>query len=109
MSTDTDYDFLFKLVIVGDSNVGKTQILSRFIDDQFVINSKPTVGVQFGTKTIKVGNVAVKNQIWDTAGQEKFRALTCAYYRGAIGAIVVFDLSKYSTFQHIERWLREVR
>lgn len=109
MSTDTDYDFLFKLVIVGDSNVGKTQILSRFIDDQFVINSKPTVGVQFGTKTINVGNVSVKNQIWDTAGQEKFRALTCAYYRGAIGAIVVFDLTKYPTFQHIERWLREVR
>lgn len=66
---DDDYDFLFKVVIVGDSNVGKTQILSRFITNQFTLDSKPTVGVEFGMKTIKVGDVLVKNQIWDTAGQ----------------------------------------
>lgn len=69
MPVEEDYDFLFKTVIVGDSNVGKTQILSRFIDNQFSLDSKPTVGVEFGTKTIKVGENWVKNQIWDTAGQ----------------------------------------
>lgn len=109
MPIEEDYDFLFKTVIVGDSNVGKTQILSRFMNDQFTHDSKPTVGVEFGTKTIKVGEVWVKNQIWDTAGQEKFRALTSAYYRGAVGAIIVFDLSKNVTFQHVEQWIKEVK
>ena len=69
MPIEEDYDFLFKTVIVGDTNVGKTQILSRFLENQFTVESKPTVGVQFGTKTIQVGEVWVKNQIWDTAGQ----------------------------------------
>ena len=69
MPIEEDYDFLFKTVIVGDTNVGKTQILSRFLENQFTVESKPTVGVQFGTKSIQVGEIWIKNQIWDTAGQ----------------------------------------
>lgn len=69
MSNNDDYDFLFKCVLVGDSHVGKTQILSRYIDNYFVEDSKPTVGVEFATKTITVDNKSIKNQIWDTAGQ----------------------------------------
>jgi Ras-related protein Rab-11A len=100
---------LFKTVIVGDSSVGKTQMLSRFVDNEFSTNSKPTIGVEFGTKTIAVGKSLVKNQIWDTAGQDKYKALTCSYYRGAVGAIVVFDLSRAITFEHVQTWINEVR
>jgi Ras-related protein Rab-11A len=93
-----DYDLLFKLVLIGDSGVGKSNILSRVIRDEFHIDSKSTIGVEFGTKTLTYDTKTIKNQIWDTAGQERYRAITSAYYRGAMGCFLVFDISRRSTF-----------
>ncbi|MCL4124544.1 UNVERIFIED_CONTAM: hypothetical protein GTU68_045696, partial [Idotea baltica] len=95
---------LFKIVIIGDSGVGKTNLLSRFVDGTFSIDSRPTIGVEFATKTTSIEDKTIKNQIWDTAGQERFRAITNAYYRGAQGAIIVYDLTKQRTFENIAKW-----
>lgn len=109
MTKEEEFDYLFKIVIIGDSGVGKTNLLSRFVDGTFSIDSKPTIGVEFATKTHNIDGKIIKNQIWDTAGQERFRAITNAYYRGAQGAVVVYDLTKSRTFDHIEKWLAELR
>ena len=95
--------------MIGDSGVGKTNLLSRFVDGTFTMDSKPTIGVEFATKTLTIDNKTVKNQIWDTAGQERFRAITNAYYRGAVGAIIVYDLTKSKTFQNIQKWYAELK
>jgi len=105
-----DFDYLFKLVLIGDSGVGKSNLLSRFTRGTFDLDNKSTIGVEFATKSIKIDNkVVVKAQIWDTAGQERYRAITSAYYRGAVGALLVFDISKHETFKNCERWLSELR
>lgn len=109
MSKEEEFDYLFKVVIIGDSGVGKTNLLSRFVDDAFSMDSKPTIGVEFATKTLTIDSKLIKNQIWDTAGQERFRAITNAYYRGAQGAIIVYDLTKSKTFDNISKWLGELR
>ena len=92
-----------------DSGVGKSNILSRFKDNKFIQESKPTIGVEFETKTIKLEGVTIKNQIWDTAGQERFRAITNAYYRGAVGALIVYDITKANSFESVKKWLSELR
>lgn len=92
--SDDDYDYLFKIVLIGDSGVGKTNLLSRFTKDEFNLESKPTIGVEFATKTLTVEGQHIKAQIWDTAGQERYRAITNAYYRGALGALTVYDITK---------------
>lgn len=102
-------DYVFKIVLIGDSAVGKSQLLSRFARDEFSLDSKATIGVEFQTKTIVVDHKTVKAQIWDTAGQERYRAVTSAYYRGAVGAMLVFDITKHQSFEHIARWLEELR
>jgi len=107
MSED-EYDFLFKVVLIGDSGVGKSNLLSRFTRNEFVVESKSTIGVEFATRTLQVEGKAIKAQIWDTAGQEKYRAITSAYYRGAVGALLVYDISRMPTFEHLERWLQEL-
>lgn len=89
-----------------DSGVGKSNILSRFKDNKFTQESKPTIGVEFETKTINIDNLTIKTQIWDTAGQERFRAITNAYYKGAVGAIVVYDITKSKSFDNVKRWLQ---
>lgn len=104
-----DPDFLLKIVLIGDSGVGKTNFLSRFARDQFNPDSKPTIGVEFATKTIEVEGKTVKAQIWDTAGQERYRAITSAYYRGAIGALLLYDITASLTFTSLSRWLQELR
>ncbi|OIR57958.1 MAG: GTPase Rab11/YPT3, small G protein superfamily [Amphiamblys sp. WSBS2006] len=104
-----EYDYLFKMVLVGDSGVGKTNLLSRFTRDEFTMDSKSTIGVEFATKTVKVGDKTVKAQIWDTAGQERYRAITSAYYRGAVGALVVYDITSEESFKNVDLWLRELR
>jgi small GTP-binding protein len=109
MSREEEFDFLFKIVIIGDSGVGKTNLLSKFVDDTFLMDSKPTIGVEFATKTLHIENKTIKNQIWDTAGQERFRAITNAYYRGAHGAIIAYDLTKYKTFENVNKWLAELK
>jgi len=83
--------------------------LTRFTRNEFNLESKSTIGVEFATKTIKIDAKWIKAQIWDTAGQERYRAITSAYYRGAVGALLVYDISKHPTFENVERWLRELR
>ena len=102
-------DFLLKIVLIGDSGVGKTNLLSRFARDQFNPDSKSTIGVEFATKTLDIEGKTVKAQIWDTAGQERYRAITSAYYRGAIGALLLYDITASLTFNSLTRWLQELR
>uniref|UniRef100_A0A1J3I4X0 Ras-related protein RABA4b n=1 Tax=Noccaea caerulescens TaxID=107243 RepID=A0A1J3I4X0_NOCCA len=102
-------DYVFKVVLIGDSAVGKSQLLARFARDEFSMDSKATIGVEFQTRTLVIEEKSVKAQIWDTAGQERYRAVTSAYYRGAVGAMLVYDITKRETFDHIPRWLEELR
>ncbi|OIW17893.1 hypothetical protein TanjilG_19862 [Lupinus angustifolius] len=95
--------------IESDSVVGKSQILARFLRNEFILDSKSTIGVEFQTRTLIIDHKSVKAQIWDTAGQERYRAITSAYYRGAVGAMLVYDITKRQTFDHIPRWLEELR
>ncbi|CAE7278129.1 YPT1 [Symbiodinium natans] len=103
-----DYDHLFKLVLIGDSGTGKSCLLLRFADDAFTDSYITTIGVDFRFKTIPVEQKTVKLQIWDTAGQERFRTITSAYYRGADGIILVYDICDRESFAHVEDWLNEV-
>ncbi|CAN0259368.1 unnamed protein product, partial [Ectocarpus sp. 13 AM-2016] len=97
------------VVLIGDSGVGKSNLLSRFTRNEFNLESKSTIGVEFATKSIQTEGKTIKAQIWDTAGQERYRAITSAYYRGAVGALLVYDISKHVTFENVERWLKELR
>ncbi|XP_010562406.1 PREDICTED: ras-related protein Rab-25 isoform X1 [Haliaeetus leucocephalus] len=107
-NTEEDYNFVFKVVLIGESGVGKTNLLSRFTRNEFNHDSRTTIGVEFSTRTILVGDAVVKAQIWDTAGLERYRAITSAYYRGAVGALVVFDITKHQTYNVVDRWLKEL-
>ncbi|KAK9696862.1 hypothetical protein RND81_08G001900 [Saponaria officinalis] len=106
---EDDYDYLFKLVLIGDSGVGKSNLLSRFTKNEFSLESKSTIGVEFATRSLNVEGKVIKAQIWDTAGQERYRAITSAYYRGAVGALLVYDVTRHATFENAERWLKELR
>lgn len=106
---ENDYDHLFKIVLIGDSGVGKSNLLSRFTKNEFNLDSRSTIGVEFATKTIETEGRRIKAQIWDTAGQERYRAITAAYYRGAVGALVVYDITNKASFTNCERWLQELR
>ncbi len=103
-----EYDYLFKLIIVGDSNVGKTNIMSKYIRDQFNFNSKSTIGVEFGTKILTIDNKKIKAQIWDTAGQERYKSITSAYYKGAKGALIVYDITNKFTFESVDKWVQDL-
>ncbi|KAI9477927.1 MAG: GTP-binding protein [Benjaminiella poitrasii] len=109
MLSDDEYDYLFKLVLIGDSGVGKSNLLSRFTTNEFSLESKSTIGVEFATKNIEIEKQSIKAQIWDTSGQERYRAITGAYYRGAVGALVVYDITRRNSFQNISHWLKELR
>ncbi|PAA63572.1 hypothetical protein BOX15_Mlig024914g3, partial [Macrostomum lignano] len=91
------------------SGVGKSNLLSRFTRNEFNLESKSTIGVEFATRSIQVDGKVIKSQIWDTAGQERYRAITSAYYRGAVGALLVYDIAKHQSYENCERWLRELR
>ncbi|NP_001148694.1 Ras-related protein RGP2 [Zea mays] len=106
---DHEYSYLFKMVLIGDSGVGKSNILSRFTRNHFSLDSKSTIGVEFATKSLQMDGKTIKAQIWDTAGQERYRAITSAYYRGAVGALLVYDITKRQSFDNVHRWLRELR
>ncbi|KAH7549397.1 hypothetical protein ACOSP7_025841 [Xanthoceras sorbifolium] len=108
-SYDEECDYLFKAVMIGDSGVGKSNLLSRFAKDEFRFDSKPTIGVEFAYRNIKIADKIIKAQIWDTAGQERFRAITSSYYRGALGALLVYDITRRATFGNIKKWLKELR
>ncbi|KAJ6363740.1 hypothetical protein OIU77_029502 [Salix suchowensis] len=102
-------DYLFKIVLIGDSAVGKSNLLARFARNEFYPSSKSTIGVEFQTQKMDINGKEIKAQIWDTAGQERFRAVTSAYYRGAVGALLVYDISRRQTFDSIGRWLNELQ
>jgi len=101
------YKFLFKYIIVGDTAVGKSCLLLQFTDKRFQPQHDLTIGVEFGSRTINIDSNQVKLQIWDTAGQEKFRSITRSYYRGAAGALLVYDITRRETFEHLSSWLED--
>eukprot|EP01129_Flabellula_baltica_P005503 TRINITY_DN19_c1_g1_i1.p1 TRINITY_DN19_c1_g1~~TRINITY_DN19_c1_g1_i1.p1 ORF type:complete len:202 (+),score=46.52 TRINITY_DN19_c1_g1_i1:48-653(+) len=107
-ATDDENFYLFKILVIGDSSVGKSSLLLRFADGDFNSNFLSTIGVDFKLKTIEVGNSPVKLQIWDTAGQERFRNITRSYYRGAHGIMLVYDVTNEESFANIDYWLKEV-
>jgi Ras-related protein Rab-1A len=103
-----DYDFLFKILLIGDSGVGKSCLLLRFTDDSYTDSYISTIGVDFKIRTHEIDGKKVKLQIWDTAGQERFRTITTSYYRGAHGIIVVYDITDRDSFDNIKEWLKEI-
>ncbi|KAK7096118.1 ras-related protein Rab-11B-like [Littorina saxatilis] len=108
-NVDDQYDYIWKVVLVGDSGVGKTNLLSRFTRNEFNAESKSTIGVEFATRNVNIKGKMVRAQIWDTAGQERYRAITSVYYRGAVGALVVYDITKSQTFHNLDKWLEELK
>ena len=103
----TDYDYVFKVLLIGDSGVGKSSLLMRFSDDVFTGNFLPTIGVDFKIRTIQAEGSVVKLQMWDTAGQEKFKTIVSAYYKGAHGIILVYDITDRRSFMDLQSWLDE--
>lgn len=109
MSTmNPEYDYLFKLLLIGDSGVGKSCLLLRFADDTYTESYISTIGVDFKIRTIELDKKTIKLQIWDTAGQERFRTITSSYYRGAHGIIVVYDCTDQDSFNNVKQWLEEI-
>ena len=104
-----DYDYMFKIVLIGDSNVGKSCLLIRFADDCFTENYITTIGVDFRFRTLTVNKNTVKLQIWDTAGQERYRTITNAYYRGSDGILLVADATNKKSLENIPEWLSEIQ
>jgi small GTP-binding protein len=103
------FDYSLKVVVVGDSGVGKTCLLIRFVRDVFDEDSQPTLGVEFLTKIVETQRHRIQLQLWDTAGQELFRAVTRGYYRGSAGALVLFDLTSRDTFENVTHWLQDIK
>jgi len=108
VQTNTEYDYLFKILLIGDSGCGKSMLLNRFVDNTFSDSFITTIGVDFKIKTIDLLGKKVKLQIWDTAGQERFRTITTAYYKGAQGIMVVFDLTNRDSYQNVMNWIQEI-
>lgn len=103
------YDYLFKFLVIGQANTGKSCLLHHFIESKFKEDSSHTIGVEFGSRIVNVGGKSVKLQIWDTAGQERFRSVTRSYYRGAAGALLVYDTTSRESFNTLSNWLNDAR
>jgi len=108
MSTTAEHDYFFKILLIGDSGVGKSCLLLRFADDSWTDSHISTIGVDFKIKTLNCDGKVIKLQIWDTAGQERFRTITSSYYRGAQGIILVFDCTDMESFNNVKQWLGEI-
>jgi small GTP-binding protein len=104
-----NFDYLFKFIVIGDESVGKTCLLLYFTDKRFRTSHQVTIGVEFGSRCVDIDGRQIKLQIWDTAGQDRFRCIVRSYYRGAAGALLVYDITKRATFEHIATWLSEAR
>lgn len=107
--SDETYDLIYKLVIIGDSGVGKTGIMNRYLHNTFNEHSKSTIGVEFGTKKTTIDNSVIRAQIWDTAGQEKYKSITSAYYKGAKAAVIVYDITNKLSFSNIDKWIGDIK
>ncbi|XP_077195949.1 ras-related protein Rab-19 isoform X2 [Paroedura picta] len=105
---DEAFDYLFKIILIGDSNVGKTCVVHRFKSGQYSVKQQNTIGVDFTVRSLEIDGKKVKIQVWDTAGQERFRTITQSYYRSAHGAILAYDMTKRSTFESIPHWIHEI-
>ncbi|XP_014443411.1 ras-related protein Rab-4B [Tupaia chinensis] len=108
-SSAETYDFLFKFLVIGSAGTGKSCLLHQFIENKFKQDSNHTIGVEFGSRVVNVGGKTVKLQIWDTAGQERFRSVTRSYYRGAAGALLVYDITSRETYNSLAAWLTDAR
>ena len=106
---EEEYEMMVKVILIGDSAVGKTNIMSKYLKNQFMEDSKATVGVEFGSKLFNINGHNIKAQIWDTAGQEKYKAITGAYYKGSKGAFVVYDITKKDTFDSVDKWIHDLK
>ena len=109
MTEEENYNMIFKIVLVGDSGVGKTNLLLRYLKNEFNTQTKATVGVEFGNTKVQIDNALIKAQIWDTAGQERYRSITSAYYKGAHGALIVYDITRKDSFDSVEKWLSDLK
>lgn len=105
---NSDNEIAFKIVIVGDQLVGKSNLLSRYTRDEFYLGTVPTVGIEFTNKYLVIDEKKVKVQIWDTAGQERFSKVSAAFYRSAVGALLVYDTTKKESFNNVEKWIKEL-
>ena len=105
---ENDYDHLYKILVMGDSGVGKSSLLMRFVDGIFTENMQTTIGVDFLIKTMKYNDKKIKFQLWDTAGQERFKSLTKAHFRGAHAIIIAFDLTRLDSFINVQKWINEI-
>ena len=103
----SDYDYVFKILLIGDSGVGKSNLLMRYADDAYTDSYISTIGVDFKIRSVELDQKVVKLQIWDTAGQDRFRAITSSYYRGAHGILVVYDCTDRESFANVQKWLSE--
>ena len=104
-----DYDVIIKLVVLGDTSVGKTNLLLRYVNDKFDAHSQPSLGMDYLTKDMEIDDYNIKVQFWDTAGQEKYRSIALSYFRAADGILLIYDLARRETFENIKDWLRDVR
>ena len=105
---DTDYEFIFKVLLLGNSNVGKSSLFLRFVDDIWNDTFVPTIGVDFKIKTFDIDEKKIKMQIWDTAGQERFKNIIASYYRGAHGILLIYDVTDKDSFKNLSNWLIEI-
>eukprot|EP00756_Hemistasia_phaeocysticola_P026762 Hpha_TRINITY_DN16082_c4_g3::TRINITY_DN16082_c4_g3_i1::g.120167::m.120167/K07880/RAB4B; Ras-related protein Rab-4B len=103
------YDKLLKFIIIGDSGTGKSCLLHRFVEGKFIDDQTPTIGVEFGSKIEEIRGKMVKLQVWDTAGQERYRSVARNYYRGAVGCLLVYDITARETYEHVPQWLADAR
>ena len=105
---EDEYDFIFKILLLGDSNVGKSSLISRYVDGLWSDVFVPTIGVDFKIKTLEIGNKNIKMQIWDTAGQERFRNIISSYFRGSHGILLIYDITNKNSFNNLQDWLEVI-
>ena len=107
-SSTFEYEYLFKILLIGNSNVGKSSLFLRFVDEIWKENFVPTIGVDFKIKSIKIDNKTIKLQIWDTAGQERFKSILSSYYKGANGILLLYDITNINSFKSLSNWLIDI-
>eukprot|EP00826_Nyctotherus_ovalis_P043053 TRINITY_DN4502_c0_g3_i10.p1 TRINITY_DN4502_c0_g3~~TRINITY_DN4502_c0_g3_i10.p1 ORF type:complete len:205 (+),score=46.62 TRINITY_DN4502_c0_g3_i10:351-965(+) len=108
MSHKQTFDYLMRLIIIGDSGVGKTCFLMRFADDSFITSHISTIGIDFKIKPIVIDGKTIKLQVWDTAGQDRFRTITQTYYKGAMGVVLAYDCTDESSFSNVKNWMKQL-